>query len=78
MSEMMAQEYKAEFPSDDDPNTKTTFGQGFRSFKSDSLDYLLDQLEHLEPEAMILGGMSESDLDYYRLGSYKFYGDPSG
>ena len=45
---------------------------------ANSLDYLLDQLEHLGPEAMILGGMAESDLDYYRLGSYKYYGDPSG
>ena len=42
MSEMMAEEYRAEFPSDQDPNTKAAFSQGFRSFKSESLDYLLE------------------------------------
>ena len=45
---------------------------------ANSLDYLLDSLEHSEPEALILGGMAESDLDYYRLGSYKYYGNPAG
>ena len=53
MSEMMAQEYKAEFPNDDDPNTKTTFSQGFRSFKSDSLDYLLEHHD-LYPLTLVL------------------------
>ena len=44
---------------------------------ANSLDYLLDQLEHQQPEALILGGMAASDLDYYRLSSYKYYGDVS-
>ena len=42
MSEIMVEEYKQEFPDDTDPNTKAAFQSGFRSFKSDSLDYLLE------------------------------------
>ena len=45
MSEILVEEYKQEFPDDTDPNTRSAFQSGFRSFKSDSLDYLLEHHE---------------------------------
>ena len=42
---MIVEEYKEEYPEDDDPNAQLAFGQGFQGMKSDSIDYLLESHE---------------------------------
>ena len=44
MTEIMYDEYKEEYPEalKNDPNTRFAFEQGFTSYKSDALDYLLE------------------------------------
>ena len=71
MSEMMAEEYKAEFPGDDDPNTKAAFGQGFRSFRSDSLDYLLEHHDLYPLSLVIFYDGKESSESIMRYASVK-------
>ena len=49
MTEIMCEEYKEEFPEslEKDPNTRMAFQAGFTSYKSDSIDYLLEHnVEH--------------------------------
>ena len=38
----MEEEYKEEFPDDSDPSTAMAFYTGFQSYKSDSVEYLLE------------------------------------
>jgi len=47
MAEMMVEEFKMEFEAqyENDVNTKMALGAGFRSFKSDAVDYFLDHHE---------------------------------
>ena len=71
MSEMMAEEYKAEFPGHDDPNTKAAFGQGFRSFRSDSLDYLLEHHDLYPLSLVIFYDGKESSESIMRYASVK-------
>ena len=42
MGRLMEEEYKEEFPDDNDPCTHLAFYTGFQSYKSDSVDYLLE------------------------------------
>ena len=42
MNRIMEEEYKEEFPDDKDPSTLLAFRTGFQSYKSDSVDYLLE------------------------------------
>src|SRR6056300_1318167 len=44
MTEMVAEEYKDEYPEDleTDPNARMAFKSGFKSYKSDSVDYFLE------------------------------------
>lgn len=43
MTELMAEEYKEEYPEvmDKDPNARMAFHEGFTSYQSDSVDYIL-------------------------------------
>ena len=38
---MMEEEYKEEYPDDNDPNSRLAFMQGYQGMKSDSIDYHL-------------------------------------
>ena len=38
----MEEEYREEFPNDEDPNTEMAFHKGIQSYKSDSIAYLLE------------------------------------
>ena len=42
MGRVMEEEYKEEFPDDNDPSTRMAFHTGFQSYKSESVDYLLE------------------------------------
>jgi hypothetical protein len=55
MSEMMVEEFKTEFPEqyENDVNTKTSLKAGFKSYKSDSVDYFLEHHDNF-PLTLIL------------------------
>ena len=42
IANVIVEEYKEEYPDDNDPNTKLAFQQGFQGMKSDSIDYMLE------------------------------------
>ena len=42
IASVIVEEYKEEYPEDDDPNTRLAFEQGFQGMKSDSIDYILE------------------------------------
>ena len=42
IANVIVEEYKEEYPEDDDPNTNLAFQQGFQGMKSDSIDYILE------------------------------------
>jgi hypothetical protein len=55
MTEIMHEEYKEEYPEmlDKDPNARMAFQSGFTSYKSDSVDYLLEHNDCL-PLTLVL------------------------
>lgn len=55
MTELMAEEYKEEYPDllEKDPNTRVAFQSGFTGYKSDSVDYLLEHNDTL-PLTLVL------------------------
>jgi hypothetical protein len=55
MTEIMFEEYKEDYPDalEKDPNTVHAFQQGFTSYKSDSLDYILEHHSEL-PITLVL------------------------
>ena len=55
MTDIMYEEYKEDHPDalDKDPNTRFAFQQGFTSYKSDSLDYILEH-QHEIPLTLVL------------------------
>lgn len=55
MTDIMFEEYKEDYPEalNNDPNTRFAFQQGFTSYKSDSLDYLLEHHSEL-PLTLVL------------------------
>ena len=42
IANVIVEEYKEEYPEDDDPNTNLAFRQGYQGMKSDSIDYMLE------------------------------------
>ena len=55
MTQIMHEEYKEEFPEalEKDPNARMAFQAGFTSYKSDSIDYLLEHNDSL-PVTLVL------------------------
>lgn len=55
MTDIMFEEYKEDYPDalEKDPNTVHAFKQGFTSYKSDSLDYILEHHSDL-PLTLVL------------------------
>ena len=45
IASVICEEYKEEFPEDDDPNTNLAFQQGLQGIKSTSIDYMIESHE---------------------------------
>jgi len=66
MTEVMIEEFKEEHPQqfENDVNTKMAFQEGFKGFKSNSVDYFLEH-HNLFPLTLVLfydSGLLDSDL----------------
>lgn len=61
MTDIMAEEYKQEYPDafNNDPAAQSAFASGFTSYRSDSVDYVL---EHMQTTTLILF-YSSSEVD---------------
>ena len=70
---MLAEEYKTEFPGDKDPNTKASFKQGFRSFKSDGLDYLLEHHDEYPLSFVVFYDSKEFNESIMRYAAVKLF-----
>lgn len=49
---------------------------GVKEDDANCLDYAMMTLEELEPQTLVLGGVSQSDLAHYKLGDLRFQFDP--
>ena len=44
---------------------------------ANSVDYTMNKMDELMPQALILGGMSHSDLSYLRLANQSYFYSPA-
>jgi hypothetical protein len=49
---------------------------GYSDDDMNSNDHLLNEVEKMDPKAVILGNTSYTDMEYFRKGDYKFLGNP--
>ena len=66
IANVIVEEYKEEYPDDNDPNTKLAFQQGFQGMKSDSIDYMLEQHEQYPLTLALFYDSNELDDDIAR------------
>ena len=61
MTELMYEEYKDEYPDalERDQNAKSAFQQGFTSYSSDSVDYLLEHNSELDVSLVLFYNKNE-------------------
>ena len=73
MTEIMYEEYKEDYPDalEKDPNTRSAFQQGFTSYKSDSLDYLLEHHSDVPLTLVLFYNSNHFDEQVMRILSIK-------
>ena len=63
---MIEQEYREEYPDDNDPNTNMAFQQGYNGMKSDSIDYMLESHEQYPLTLSLFYDSADLDDDIAR------------
>ena len=73
MTDIMAEEYKEEHPEslERDPNARMAFASGFTSYKSDSIDYLLEHNDQLPLTIVLFYDHGVHDEDLMRVFAIK-------
>ena len=73
MTELMYEEYRDEYPEalERDLNAKTAFDQGFTSFKSDSVDYLLEHNKEFSCSLVLFYSQCETQEQIMRILAFK-------
>lgn len=73
MTDLMYEEYRDEYPEalERDSNAKTAFELGFTSYKSDSVDYLLEHNKELSCSLVLFYSQAETQEQIMRILAFK-------
>jgi hypothetical protein len=73
MTDLMYEEYRDEYPEalERDSNAKTAFDLGFTSYKSDSVDYLLEHNKELSCSLVLFYSQAETQEQIMRILAFK-------